>query len=148
MRFLYSTDYIVYLHSHRHSYHSFVTVTCYTIHVLKFANLQTTSHLSVQQLTLGFPDPQCCLDGLDLHRDGREHCLLETVELIKASPSTTLDQTYEYPAHWLYINAFITVEHQHLCEWFIWKNSWSESYFYWIQLLWILFTIYIHVQCI
>ena len=77
-------------------YIAVLTVTCYT---LKFPNLQTTTYLSVQQLTLGCPDPQRCLDGLNLHRDGREHRLLETVELIKASPSTTLDQTDKYPTH-------------------------------------------------
>ena len=73
-------------------------------------NSYCNCYLSVQQFTLSSLDPQCCLDGLDLHGDSRKHCFFETVELIKASPGAALDQTNEYPAHRLDINAFITVE--------------------------------------
>ena len=50
------------------------------------------------------------LDDLDLHGDGRQHGLLQTVELIKAAPCSTLDQTDEDTAHRLHIYTLTTVE--------------------------------------
>ena len=41
------------------------------------------------------------LDGLYLLTDSRQHPLLQTIELIKASPRPNLAQTYKDPAHCL-----------------------------------------------
>ena len=44
------------------------------------------------------------LDGLDLHGDGRQHSLLQSVELIEAAPCPTLDDADEDTTHALHIN--------------------------------------------
>lgn len=45
--------------------------------------------------------PQGHLDVLDLLRDGREHSLLQTVELVKAAPGAHLAETHEDATHGL-----------------------------------------------
>ena len=49
-----------------------------------------------------------------LHRHGREHAFLQTIELVKAAPSPTLYQAHEDSAHAFYINTLIAIEYQHL----------------------------------
>jgi len=44
------------------------------------------------------------LDGLDLLRDGRQHSLLQTIELVEAAPSADLAQANEDSAHGLKVN--------------------------------------------
>ena len=56
---------------------------------------------------------ECLLDGLYLLGDGREHSLLQTVELIKASPGTDLAETNKDTTHGLEVKCLITVEDQH-----------------------------------
>ena len=51
---------------------------------------------------------------LDLLTDSRQDILFQPVELVKASPGTTLDQAHEDPTHAFEIEVSITVEHQHL----------------------------------
>lgn len=48
---------------------------------------------------------QRVLDGLDLHGDGRQHRLLQAVELVEAAPGAALDQAHEDPAHRLHVDA-------------------------------------------
>ena len=50
---------------------------------------------------------EAVLDGLDLHGHGREHRLLQAVELIKAAPSSTLHQAHEDATHGLHVNALV-----------------------------------------
>jgi hypothetical protein len=45
------------------------------------------------------------LDGLDLLRDGRQHSLLQTIELVEAAPSADLAQANEDSAHGLKFNS-------------------------------------------
>jgi len=47
---------------------------------------------------------------LDLHRHCRQNCFLETIELVKATPGTALDETDEYATHRLHINALCYTE--------------------------------------
>lgn len=54
------------------------------------------------------------LDYLDLLRDSRKLHLEETVELIEAAPSSTLDQTDENAAHRLVVETFVTIEDEDL----------------------------------
>ena len=53
---------------------------------------------------------QCLLDGLDLLGDGRQHSLLQTVELIEAAPGSHLTQTDKDTSHGLEVKRLITVE--------------------------------------
>ena len=53
---------------------------------------------------------ECLLDGLDLLGDSRQHSLLQTVELIKASPRPHLTQTDKDTPHGLEVKCLITVE--------------------------------------
>ena len=43
------------------------------------------------------------LDGLDLHRDGRKHAGLESVEFVEAAPGAALHDADEDPAHGVHI---------------------------------------------
>lgn len=45
--------------------------------------------------------PQSHLDVLDLLGDGRQHSFFQTIELIKAAPSSNLTQTHKDTAHGL-----------------------------------------------
>ena len=78
---------------------------------------QLFSHLFSKELAVGGMAPECRLYGLDLHGDGREHCLLQSVELIKAAPGATLDQANEYASHGLDVytleNGEFIVSHLH-----------------------------------
>ena len=58
----------------------------------------------------------CPLDDLDLLRDCRKLLLEQSVEFIKAAPSSTLDKTNEDPAHRLVVKPFVTIEHKYLAS--------------------------------
>ena len=62
------------------------------------------NYLSLQEEAGGGASSEGSLDGLDLHGDGREHGLLQSVELIEAAPGPTLDDPNEDPSHALHIN--------------------------------------------
>lgn len=53
------------------------------------------------------------LYGLDLLGDSRQHPLLQSVELIEASPGTNLTKTNKDTAHGLEVKGLVTVEDQH-----------------------------------
>ena len=52
------------------------------------------------------------LDGLDLLRDGTEDTLLETIELVEASPRADLTETDEDTTHCLEVERLVTAEDQ------------------------------------
>ena len=53
------------------------------------------------------------LDHLYLLRHGRQHPLLQPVELVKAAPGPDLAQAHKDASHGLEVKRLITVEHQH-----------------------------------
>ena len=50
---------------------------------------------------------EAVLDGLDLHGHGREHRLLQPVELIEAAPRSALHQAHEDATHGLHVDALV-----------------------------------------
>jgi hypothetical protein len=52
------------------------------------------------------------LNALDLLRDGREDALLESVELVEASPSADLAETDEDAAHRLEVERLVAAKHE------------------------------------
>ena len=62
-------------------------------------------YLSAKEEAGGSAASEGGLDGLDLHGDGRENCLLQSVELIEAAPGSALNNADEDPPHALHINA-------------------------------------------
>ena len=65
-------------------------------------------------LRIGVLDKRCktLLDGLDLLRNSTENTLLESIELIKASPRSNLTKTNENTTHGLEIESFVTAENE------------------------------------
>lgn len=60
--------------------------------------------------------PESRLDGLDLHGDCREHCLLQSVELIEAPPGPTLDDANEDTPHALHIDTLNEGSNEHTSQ--------------------------------
>ena len=56
---------------------------------------------------------QTQLDTLNLLRDSRQDPLLQSIELVKTSPSANLTQAHKDTTHRLEIKGFIAAEHQH-----------------------------------
>ena len=70
--------------------------------------------LTTDELDLGIGIGDACteskLDALNLLRDGREDALLQPVELVEATPSSDLAQSYEDPAHRLEVECLVATE--------------------------------------
>ena len=72
------------------------------------------THRFAQQLHSGGLPFDGILDDLNLRGHGGQHGLLQTVELVKASPGSALDQPHKDAPHGLDINALVAVEDQYL----------------------------------
>lgn len=56
---------------------------------------------------------QTLLDDLDLGRYGREHTLIQPIELVKAPPGADLAYARKDPTHGLEVERFVATEHEH-----------------------------------
>ena len=66
-------------------------------------------HVYILEYDLGLSFNQSILDGLDLNGDDRKYFNIDSVELIEASPETSLDQTGEYLLQTLRVHILSTI---------------------------------------